>query len=189
MAYLSEAGLVQLIKEIKGADAQTLADAKDYAKVAFKSVEVENNTGILTFTKIDGTTVTLDTLLEKVVTNFKYDADTEKLVLTLEDGTKQEVALSAFIDVYTGTTNTETAVTVTNGENSKEIAVTLQDKGVTKAKLEDTLQTDIALVEKFTDETVDANLKFNAKEIAYKSDLPTEYAAEEITSLWNSTTI
>lgn len=63
----------------------------------FKSVGFDAGTGIFTFTKENGSTVTVDTALEKVAVNFAYDSVTQSLVLTLEDGSTQRVSLAAFL--------------------------------------------------------------------------------------------
>lgn len=57
-------------------------------------------TGIITFTRKNGATVTIDTKLEKLAINFGYDPVAEQLVITLDDGTKQYVDLSALITQY-----------------------------------------------------------------------------------------
>ena len=62
-----------------------------------RTVGFNASTGVFTFTKQNGQTVTIDTLLEKVAINFTYDASTQELVLTLADGTTQRISLSAFI--------------------------------------------------------------------------------------------
>ena len=63
-------------------------------------VSLDEDTGIFTFTRRDGSTIQFDTKLEKVAVNWTYDSETEKLVLTLDDGTTQEVDLSKLITVY-----------------------------------------------------------------------------------------
>lgn len=62
-----------------------------------KSVSFNAQNGVFTFTKQNGQTVTIDTMLEKLAVNFQYDATTQELVLTLADGTTQRISLSAFI--------------------------------------------------------------------------------------------
>lgn len=71
--------------------------APDVASCLFGQPTIDQATGILTFPKKGGGSYTLDTLLEKVVTNFDYDADTGELVLYFPDGTEKRVSLSAFI--------------------------------------------------------------------------------------------
>ena len=67
------------------------------ANSLFKDVSLDESTGIFTFTRYDNSTKTIDTLLEKIITNWYFDPNTEKLIITLKDGTTQEVDLSAFI--------------------------------------------------------------------------------------------
>ena len=62
-----------------------------------KDVDVNQTTGVITITFNNNTTKTFDTVLEKVVTNFRYDATTQSLILTLADGTTQSIPLSEFI--------------------------------------------------------------------------------------------
>ena len=71
--------------------------------VAIKNVTFDQNTGVFTFTKFNGTTFTLNTALEKILVNFRYDSDPEsatyqQLILTMIDGTTQNVDLSALIN-------------------------------------------------------------------------------------------
>lgn len=61
------------------------------------NVTMDDDTGIFTFTKYDGTTFTIDTKLEKIAVNFRYDTATQKLIITLDDGTTQEIDLSSLI--------------------------------------------------------------------------------------------
>ena len=57
-------------------------------------------TGIITITKKNGSKVTIDTQMEKIAVNFDYDPTTEQIMLTLIDGTKQYIDLSALITQY-----------------------------------------------------------------------------------------
>ena len=66
----------------------------------FKDVSFDESTGIFTFTRYNGATVIFDTKLEKLAVNFGYDPVAEQLVITLDDGTKQYVDLSALITQY-----------------------------------------------------------------------------------------
>lgn len=65
-----------------------------------KSVEYEEDTGKFVFTKLNGTTIEIDTNLEKLALNFDYDATTEQLIITLDDGTKTYVDMSSLITEY-----------------------------------------------------------------------------------------
>lgn len=74
-----------------------LKSDKSVTDLHFKAVTLNAETGVFTFTREDGSFVTVDTVLEKVATNWQYDATEQSLVLTLADGTAQSVPLSAFI--------------------------------------------------------------------------------------------
>lgn len=60
----------------------------------FKEVGFDQQTGIITFSRKNGATVTIDTPMEKIQTGIYYNPTTEKLVLPLIDGTEMEVDLS-----------------------------------------------------------------------------------------------
>lgn len=93
---------LKAILDTKAGDTATttalaLKSDKSVTDLHFKNVGFDGDTGIFTFTREDGTAVTIDTALEKVATNWAYDPDTQSLVLTLADGSTQSVSLSAFI--------------------------------------------------------------------------------------------
>ena len=66
----------------------------------FKEVEYDEQTGIITFTRKNGATVTIDTPMEKIALNIYYDPVTEMLTLPLIDGTQMQVDLSRLITEY-----------------------------------------------------------------------------------------
>jgi hypothetical protein len=51
-----------------------------------KTIAVDDETGVITITKENGTTTTIQTTLNKIAINFDYDYQTQELVLTLNDG-------------------------------------------------------------------------------------------------------
>ncbi len=63
-------------------------------------VTFEESTGIITITKKNGSKITIDTQMEKIAVNFDYDPITQQIILTLIDGTKQYIDLSALITQY-----------------------------------------------------------------------------------------
>jgi hypothetical protein len=63
-------------------------------------VTFEESTGIITITKKNGSRVTIDTQVEKIAVNFTYNPTTQQIILTLIDGTKQYIDLSALITQY-----------------------------------------------------------------------------------------
>lgn len=77
-------------------------------------VSFNETTGIFTFTRKNGATFTVDTLLEKIIINFDFDRDAQKLIITMEDGTKKEIDLSVFITQYEFVDSDTVAFTVDN---------------------------------------------------------------------------
>lgn len=72
-------------------------ETKADAALHIVNVSVNETNGVFTFTRNNGTTFTVDTALEKIATNWYFNSTTQKLELTLKDGTVQEVDLSAFV--------------------------------------------------------------------------------------------
>ena len=70
--------------------------ASDVANCLMGQPTIDQTTGIISFPKKGGGAYTLDTYLEKVVTNWTFDPTTESLVLTTPEGSVS-VSLSAFI--------------------------------------------------------------------------------------------
>ena len=60
----------------------------------------DESNGTLTVVKMNGSKAVIDTKLEKLAVNFKYDPESQQLVITLDDGTAQNVDLSALITQY-----------------------------------------------------------------------------------------
>lgn len=102
-----------------------------------KSVAFDAGTGVFTFTKENGTTVTVDTALEKVAVNFAYDEDTQSLVLTLADGSTQRVSLAAFLT----TTEFEDSNTIEWSVSGSMVRATIKSGSITDAMLSSTLKT------------------------------------------------
>lgn len=73
---------------------------KTEAQGLFKDVAFNKGNGVITFTLYDGSVKTIDTLLEKLAVNFDFDRETQRLIITLDDGTEKYVDLSAFITQY-----------------------------------------------------------------------------------------
>lgn len=76
---------------------QSDVNLKNKTDPLIKSVKLDPQTGIWTFTKENGQTVTVDTNLEKIALDAKLDSETKEFVLTLADGTEQRVSLSSFV--------------------------------------------------------------------------------------------
>lgn len=107
---------------------------------AVNGVSINNKSGILTFTRKNGTTFDVDTLLEKVVTNFTYNETTKNLELTLEDGTVKTIPMTAFIDDYDGVDGEIVSVSVSN---DNKISATIKNGTISKTLLTTDLQEEI----------------------------------------------
>lgn len=70
---------------------------KTEAQGLVKSLTFNPDNGVFTITYYNGSTATIDTLLEKLAVNFDFDETTQKMIIYLADGTTKEVDLSAFI--------------------------------------------------------------------------------------------
>ena len=116
--------------------AQDKADASDMANV-FVDFEMSDTTGVMTFTRFDGSKVEHNTAVEKIALNCYLEGD--NFVLELADGTKQEASLSKFIDAYTFS-DTDTIRMTVNGKN---ISADIPDGKITLAKLEPTIMSTI----------------------------------------------
>lgn len=77
--------------------------------------------GVLTVVKMNGSKAVIDTKLEKLAVNFKYDPQTQQLIITLDDGTTQNVDLSALITQYEFTDSDTIAFTI--GSDGKVSAI------------------------------------------------------------------
>ena len=78
----------------------TTKATKEEVSTLVQDVEFKEKTGIITFTKKNGSKITIDTQMEKIAVNFSYNAETQQIILTLIDGTKQYIDLTALITQY-----------------------------------------------------------------------------------------
>ena len=62
-----------------------------------QAVGIDNNTGVITVRKMDGTEVTLQTNLSKITTNWTYNSNTQQIELSQSDGTTAYINLSDLI--------------------------------------------------------------------------------------------
>ena len=96
-----------------------------------------DDNGVITITRKNGTTKSWDTALEKIAVNFDFDAATQKLTLTLEDGTTKEVDLSAF--VKPNEFNDSASIDFTSGTDGT-VTATIKVGGVTDEMLDSAIK-------------------------------------------------
>ena len=72
----------------------------EQANQLVKEIRYDESTGKIEVEKMNGSIAVIDTKLEKLAVNFSYDSTNQKLVIILDDGTKQYVDLSELITEY-----------------------------------------------------------------------------------------
>jgi len=122
----------------------TKANQTDMLKTLY-NVTLDESNGVFTFYRKDGTTIEIDTALEKVVTNFDIDTDPlsphyQQMILTLEDGTVKYVDLSAFLTQYEFTNSSTIRWTI---NASGEVTANIIDGSITANKLQPNYLADI----------------------------------------------
>lgn len=118
----------------------TTKATKSEVSTLIAEVDFDESTGIFTITRKNGSVLKIDTKLEKIAVNFDYDATTQKIILTLIDGDKQYIDLSALI------TQLEFLDTATIGfEITAEgkVKATVLDGSITEDKLQPNYLADI----------------------------------------------
>lgn len=96
-------------------------------------VSLNESNGVLTITYKNGSTKVYDTNLEKIAINFTYDYSTQRLVLTLSDGSKQYVDMSALITQYEFKDSTTIAFSV---DSTGKVSASVKNGSITEAMLE-----------------------------------------------------
>ena len=93
-----EAGIDNLDDRIVAMDASKVDLAK--ANELVKEILWDESKGTITVVKMNGSKAVIDTKLEKLAVNFTYNPQTQQLIITLDDGTTQNVDLSTLITEY-----------------------------------------------------------------------------------------
>lgn len=105
-----------------------------------KSFSLNQSTGVITITLLDGTVTTYDTKLEKLAVNFAYDATAQQLVITLDDGTKQYVDMSALITQYEFSDSSTVGFSV---DSNGKVSASVKNGSITADKLQPNYLADI----------------------------------------------
>nr|DAZ73286.1 MAG TPA: hypothetical protein [Caudoviricetes sp.] len=99
----------------------------------------DESNGTLTVVKMNGSKAVIDTKLEKLAVNFKYDPQTQQLVITLDDGTVQNVDLSALITEYEFLDSDTIAFEIVDGK----VKANVKNGSITEDKLQPNFLADI----------------------------------------------
>lgn len=104
-----------------------------------KEILWDESNGTLTVVKMNGSKSVIDTKLEKLAVNFKYDPQTQQLVITLDDGTVQNVDLSSLITEYEFLDSDTIAFEITDGK----VKSIVKNGSITEDKLQPNFLADI----------------------------------------------
>ena len=104
-----------------------------------KEILWDESNGTLTVVKMNGSRAVIDTKLEKLAVNFTYNPQTQQLVITLDDGTVQNVDLSALITEYEFLDSDTIAFEVTDGK----VKAIVKNGSITEDKLQPNFLADI----------------------------------------------
>lgn len=102
-------------------DAIQTTDGK--AELAIKSITLNSTTGILTITKTNGVSTTIDLPLEYMVQSGYYDSTSKNIILELAGGTTIEIPAAALVNEYYGDNSTVTMYTDTADGNKVKFKI------------------------------------------------------------------
>ena len=104
-----------------------------------KEILWDESNGTLTVVKMNGSRAVIDTKLEKLAVNFTYNPQTQQLVITLDDGTVQNVDLSSLITEYEFLDSDTIAFEITDGK----VKAIVKNGSITEDKLQPNFLADI----------------------------------------------
>ena len=107
-------------------------------------VSFNDKNGVISITKHNGTVLNIDTAMEKIAVNFEYNAQTQQLILTLENGEKQYIDMSALITQYEFK---DTDTIAFNIDSSGKVSASIKSGSITKAMLSSEVMSAITLSE------------------------------------------
>lgn len=132
-----------------------------------KEILWDESNGTLTVVKMNGSKAVIDTKLEKLAVNFKYDPESQQLVITLDDGTAQNVDLSALITQYEFLEGDEIAFEVTSDGKVKPM---IKGGSITEDKLQPNFLADIKVESAKAVASAKSAKEFETKAVASATD-------------------
>lgn len=121
----------------------TKAD-KDQLNNMITDIAINDKNGVISITKYNGTVLNIDTAMEKIAVNFEYNAQTQQLILTLENGEKQYIDMSALITQYEFKGTDTIAFSI---DSSGKVSASIKSGSITKAMLSSEVMSAITLSE------------------------------------------
>lgn len=107
-----------------------------------KNILFSEETGIFTVEYLNGSIYKIDTKLEKLAVNFRYDNAMQRLVIVLADGTEQEVDLSSLISQYEFFNTDTVSFSV---QSDGKVSAMIPDGSITEKKLQPNYLADIKI--------------------------------------------
>lgn len=136
-----------------------------------KEILWDESKGTLTIVKMNGSQALIDTKLEKLAVNFKYDPQTQQLIITLDDGTTQNVDLSALITEYEFLDSDTIAFEITDGK----IKAIVKNGSITEDMLQPNFLADVKVEAEKAKASASA-ADASEKESTVQANLSKEYA-------------
>ena len=107
-------------------------------------VSFNDKNGVISITKYNGTVLNIDTAMEKIAVNFEYNAQAQQLILTLENGEKQYIDMSALITQYEFKDTDTIAFSV---DSDGKVSASIKSGSITKTMLSSEVMSAITLSE------------------------------------------
>lgn len=143
-----------------------------------KEILWDESNGTLTVVKMNGSKAVIDTKLEKLAVNFKYNPQTQQLIITLDDGTVQNVDLSSLITEYEFLDSDTIAFEIVDGK----VKAIVKNGSITEEKLQPNFLADVKVEVTKAQAASESSSKFadasNASSVESKkqADISKEYA-------------
>lgn len=164
-----EAGIDNLDDRVVAMDASKVDLTR--ANELVKEILWDESNGTLTVVKMNGSKAVIDTKLEKLAVNFKYNPQTQQLVITLDDGTVQNVDLSSLITEYEFLDSDTITFEITDGK----VKAIVKNGSITEDKLQPNFLSDVKVeVAKAQASAIAADA--SEKESTAQANLSKEYA-------------
>lgn len=113
---------------------------KTSAGTMVQNIQFDEATGVFTITYFSGAVKRIDTNIEKIAVNFDYDVSTQRIILTLDDGTVKYIDLSALVTQYEFLDNDTITFSV---DSAGRISATVKKAGITEDMLQPDFLADI----------------------------------------------
>ena len=136
-----------------------------------KEILWDESKGTITVVKMNGSKAVIDTKLEKLAVNFTYDPQSQQLIITLDDGTTQNVDLSALITEYEFLDSDTIAFEITDGK----IKAIVKNGSITEDMLQPNFLADVKVEAEKAKASASA-ADVSEKESTVQANLSKEYA-------------